>query len=112
MSEKSSCPLPEAGCRAPAQRYDVCMDSGRIKELVSDLHKELDRLPEADEGLKAGLRTLARDTERLVDQEPDATPAGQLGDEIREMTADFEARYPRVSLILSDLVDALGKLGI
>lgn len=88
------------------------MESSRIKELVSDLHQELDRLPQADEGLKAGLRTLARDAERLVDQEADAAPAGQLGSEIQEMAADFEARYPRLSLIVGDLVDALGKLGI
>lgn len=88
------------------------MDSKRIKELVGALHKELDQLPEADETLKQGLRTLARDAERLVDEGDGTGPADQISNEIREVTADFEARYPRLSLVVGDLADALGKLGI
>ena len=101
-----------AACGVWHPGYHAAMDSQRIKELVSALHKELDQLPQADEGLKQGLRTLAQDAERLVDEGASGGPADQITNEIREVTADFEARYPRLSLIVGDLVDALGKLGI
>ena len=47
-----------------------------------------------------------------MDEGEAAGPADQIGNEIREVTADFEARYPRLSLVVGDLADALGKLGI
>lgn len=85
----------------------------RLQQLIASLHEELASSESLDEKSRTLLRQLVQDVEVLAASDRPAaenreTAAGQL-----EFAAlKFESDHPKLSMLLGDIMDALGKLGI
>ena len=89
------------------------MPKQRLRELVSSLHEELERTPEVDAEGRDLLRGLTGDIEDLVGHdEPPPQSRDSATERVESAALRFEAEHPRVAGILSEIVDALGRLGI
>ena len=88
------------------------MPKTALQQRLNELHAELAAATELDPGLKRSLREVADDIEKLLDEGEPRAGADELQGRVQQATVEFEAEYPRLSRILSDLADTLTKLGI
>ena len=89
------------------------MPKKALQQQLTELHEELATAAELDPELRHLLREVAGDIENVLDEtaEQDRIDEDLLG-RVRQATVDFEAEHPRLAQILSELTDALAKLGI
>jgi len=89
------------------------MGKKHLQSIIENLHRELDSAESIDEESRVLLKELAQDVEKLAgdadsaDVEP-ATTSGQL----QAAALRFESDYPKLSMALSEVIDALARLGI
>lgn len=76
--------------------------SGRLPDLLRQLHAELDRAPSLDAESRELLAVLARDLQRL---EQHRSSAG-------DFAVRFEAEHPGVAATLREIADLFAKAGI
>jgi len=89
------------------------MPKQRLRELVSNLHEELERTPEVDAEGRELLRELTGDIEELVGHDsPPAKSRETAADQVETAAVRLEAEHPRLAGRLNEIVDALGRLGI
>ena len=89
------------------------MPKERLRQLVNSLHEELERTPEVDAEGRDLLRELTDDIEDLVGHEsPQPESRDSAAERVESAAVRLEAEHPRVAGILSEIVDALGRLGI
>lgn len=89
------------------------MPKERLRELVSNLHEELERTPQVDAEGRQLLRELTGDIEELVGHEaPPADSRESATERVESAAVRLEAEHPRLAGILGEIVDALGRLGI
>jgi len=91
------------------------MPNKALREQLSELHGELASAAKLDPELRAMLREVARDIEKVLEQQDaqdQPTGTDPLQDRIQQATVNFEAEHPRLARILGDLADTLTKLGI
>jgi Domain of unknown function (DUF4404) len=86
------------------------MSKQALERHLSELRRELDGTPSLDPETRERLERLTDELETaLEEEEPDYAS-------VRERVADamlgFEAEHPRFAQLLSDVTDALAKLGI
>ena len=89
------------------------MEKEELNRLIENLHAELNAANSVDHESRQRLEGLAQDIEKLVASGSSApehreTAAAQLED----AALKFESDHPKLSMILGELMDALGKLGI
>lgn len=63
-----------------------------------------------DSELHTLLRGVATDIEHLLGDEPTAARSGK--EQLEEIALKFESEHPRLSSIISEVADALSKMGI
>jgi hypothetical protein len=89
------------------------MPREQLRKLIGDLHTELSTAEQIDDDSRALLQQLAGDIETLtVDESPEAGPRESAVDQLEEAVVKFETDHPRQSMVLGEILDALGKLGI
>jgi hypothetical protein len=86
------------------------MSEQTLKTSLDQLRKQLAHPEELDEETRRQLADVADTIERVLEEpEPDY---GEAHASVQSIALGFEARHPRFSRILSDVTDALAKLGI
>lgn len=86
------------------------MSKEDLKRRLDQLRAELAEAPELDADTRITLEALASDIERTLDDSPDAAPHS-MRQRFEEARLRF-AEYPRFSRILTEVTDALTKLGL
>jgi predicted nucleic acid-binding Zn-ribbon protein len=89
------------------------MEAEKLSQLIARLHHELSTAETLDDDSRNQLQDLTGDIERL-------TASGESAREYRESTASqleeaalrFESEHPRLSSVIGQLMDSLGKMGI
>ena len=89
------------------------MPREKLQRLIASLQEELSSIESLDDESRQELIKLIGDVEELATAETppigtEATAAGQL----ENATLKFESEHPKLSMILGEIVDTLGKLGI
>lgn len=89
------------------------MQREQLRKLIGDLHTELSTAEQIDDDSRALLQELAGDIESLtVAESPEAGPRESAVDQLEDAVVKFETEHPRLSMVLGEILDALGKLGI
>ena len=89
------------------------MDKKHLQSIIENLHSELASAESIDEESRGLLKKLAQDVEKLADDadaadiEPETTTS-----QLQNAAVQFESDHPKLSMALSEVIDALGKLGI
>ena len=81
-----------------------------LKRQLDRLHDELASTTNLDDETRALLEHLARDIERTLEGQPDAPHS--VRERIEGATLRFEAEHPRFARMLSEVTDALAKIGV
>jgi len=86
------------------------MTEQRLRELLQQLHDELERTETVDEKGRELLKHLSLDIQKFIDpkEESDFTIFGRLQDAIDH----FEVDHPAITAALSQMLNALNNAGI
>ena len=89
------------------------MDKKHLQSMIEKLHMELASTDSIDEDSRVLLQELAQDVEKLAgNEEIDAGERGSAAGQLQNAALKFESEYPKLSMALGEVIDALGKLGI
>jgi hypothetical protein len=90
------------------------MDKQQLHRTLEQLHGELQKIVSVDESERPILQQLMGDIQKLVDgQEGDQhRDYDRLGEGLREGIELLEASHPGLTMLMGQIVDALGKIGI
>jgi hypothetical protein len=83
-----------------------------LKGKLGRLHQELGSVSSLDAETRELLETIARDIERTLRGERDADTIRERLDRVEGATLRFEAAHPSFSKVLSEIADALAKIGV
>jgi hypothetical protein len=83
-----------------------------LKRNLDRLHDELRSTRPLDPETREMLETVARDIERTLQGEHDADSVRERLDRLERAALRFEAEHPAFSSILSEITDALAKIGV
>jgi hypothetical protein len=81
-----------------------------LKRQLDRLRAELAASPELDEETRATLEALAHDIEQTLEGQPDAPHS--VRERLEGATVRFEAEHPRFARVLTEVTDALAKIGV
>ncbi len=89
------------------------MGKKHLQSIIEKLHSELASAESIDEESRELLKKLVKDVEELADDDgtggaEHATTTGQL----QNAAVQFESEHPKLSMALSEVIDALTRLGI
>lgn len=83
-----------------------------LRRNLARLESELSSTEPLDAETRELLETVARDIERTLQGEHDADTVGERIERLEEVALRFEAEHPRFSQVLSEVTDALAKIGV
>lgn len=86
------------------------MSQARVRELLAELHKELDAAEELDEETLALARKLDQDIDEIIESAENRN-SPELENAIA-LEAQFAARHPVAERIMRELIETLGRMGI
>lgn len=86
------------------------MPKQTLKQNLTKLRAQLANPEELDEDTRLQLAEVADTIERILEEPP--ADYREAYDNIENVALGFEARHPRFARILSDITDAIAKLGI
>jgi hypothetical protein len=84
----------------------------RLQKLLRELHAELGSTESIDAEARNQLQDLARDIQTVVDAAADGNEQQGGQHQLQQAVLEFETEHPRIAGILSQIADALAKLGI
>jgi len=87
------------------------MGRQRLQEILGQLRRELADAERLDSEARAELHALADEIDRLAEGQGAGAPQSALG-ELEAAALRIESEHPRLSMLLGQVMDALGKLGI
>ncbi|MGB8326487.1 MAG: DUF4404 family protein [Steroidobacteraceae bacterium] len=90
------------------------METNELAPLLARLHRELEAARAMHAESREMLQQVARDIDRLL-QEPAPAAFVQHAEQRRRLEdwiSRFQVEHPRVSVVVREMVDALGKAGI
>jgi hypothetical protein len=88
------------------------MARDRLQQLIASLHEELGSSEALDDRSRELLQHLIGDIETIAADKPDARGGDTAVGQLEEAALRFESDHPRLSAILGEIMDTLGKLGI
>jgi hypothetical protein len=89
------------------------MDKQQLHTTLEQLHGELQQIETVDDDERQILQKLMSDIEKLVEAgESDQHHVARLDQALREGIELFEASHPRATMLMGQVIDALGKIGI
>jgi hypothetical protein len=88
-------------------------DRIRLRRLIDQLRAELAGSASVDADLRSRLELTLSDTEKAM-ADPAAQPAASepLGKRLNEAAINFEVSHPTLAAEVSNIIDALGRMGI
>jgi hypothetical protein len=84
----------------------------RLQKLLEELHTELGSTDTLDDQAKEQLRGIAQEIEGAVGPDEDKSLGSDAMNQLEQAAVGFESEHPRLAGILSQITDALSKLGI
>jgi hypothetical protein len=94
----------------PVPKENVPTDA--LRRNLARLHEGLQSAEPLDAETRELLETVADDIERTLEGEHDPDSVGERIERLEDAALRFEAQHPRFSLILSEVADALTKIGV
>lgn len=88
------------------------MSEARIKQLLADLHQELDRSNTIDQETAELVKALEEDLHRLMDPDTETDETDSIANLTTLLEAKFAAKHPIAEGFLRDIIETLGKIGI
>lgn len=88
------------------------MTEERIKQLLADLHQELDRSDYIDQETAELVKALDEDLHRLMDPDVETGEMKPITDLTTLLEAKFAAKHPIAEGFIRDIIETLGKIGI
>lgn len=89
------------------------MPREKLRELVAQLHEELEETGSVDAESRALLEALTVDIDKVVGDEPTGPEEHESAlEQVEEAAVGFEAEHPRVAGILREIFSALSRVGI
>ena len=89
------------------------MNNETVRELLAQLHGELNQTETVDEHQRELLRTLENDIQELLGREQNQPHHYRgLGERLSEAVAQLEASHPQVTLLMRRAIDSLAYLGV
>jgi len=83
-----------------------------LEESLSKLRAEIGALDLGDEAARQRLERLVREVEQTL-ANPDVPPGdGTLGDQLKTSILSFEVSHPRLAVVMNEVVEKLGQMGI
>ncbi|MEQ8791918.1 MAG: DUF4404 family protein [Pirellulaceae bacterium] len=85
-----------------------------LRATLADLERELAKLNEADEGLRARLEAVQADISQALEraQSPQEVQPQSLMERLAATEQEFEGAHPHLAGVLRQLIDGLAQLGI
>jgi 5'-deoxynucleotidase YfbR-like HD superfamily hydrolase len=87
-------------------------DQQRLRQMLEQLHTELQRAPAADDRSRELLERARSDIQNLLDAKNPEKRAASIIDRLRELVAAFEETHPALTEAMGRVVDALATMGI
>jgi hypothetical protein len=87
------------------------MNDLKIRELLQQLHEELERADAVDEKGRALLREVSADINNLLDRSGEPTDESMLK-RIQETIDHLEIEHPKLTMALSEMMNILNNAGI
>lgn len=81
------------------------MDNQRLRELLTQLRAELDQTETMDAASRAQLEALVHDAQEALERSEEHDQ--HVNDRFVDAVQHFEASYPRLTVILSQVTDVL-----
>jgi hypothetical protein len=88
------------------------MDRGQLRDLLKQLHQELDGAQAPDPESRRLLGTVMSDIDRLLHQPAGSAQGAPASARLEELVVRYEADHPAVAGAMRQLIDALAKAGI
>lgn len=82
----------------------------KIRAVLAQLHKELQRAEDVDIEARKILQDLHRDVDQL--EEAGGTEIGSIVNRARELESRFAANHPVLEQTARELADAIAKMGV
>lgn len=86
------------------------MPRENLKRQLDLLHAELAASPDLDDETRALLEAVADDIERTLEGRHDEPHT--VRERVEDATVRFEAQHPRFARVLTEVTDALAKIGV
>ena len=87
------------------------MKKQKIRELLEQVHSEIERAESVEESEREILRDLDADIHKFLER-PDAQANASLLERIQETIDHLEVKYPTLTLALSEMMSILSNAGI
>jgi chromosome segregation ATPase len=84
----------------------------RLRQMLEQLHSELQRAPAADDRSRELLERALSDIRNLLDAKHPEKRAESIVDRLRELVSTFEETHPALTEAIGRVVDALVTMGI
>lgn len=84
----------------------------KLQRLIANLHEELGSSQSVDEKSKELLQHLMADIENIAAGESTSDSQATATGQLENAALKLESDYPKLSMILGEIMDTLGKLGI
>ncbi len=89
------------------------MPEQHLRQMLEQLHAELQRTETIDDSSRALLRSVIGDIENLLDRKPAPdTQPGSIVERLREAVKTFEKTHPSLTEAIGGVADALARMGI
>jgi hypothetical protein len=87
------------------------MEQQKLRDLLENLHKELEQVDSVDETTVAVLSSLREDIRKLVDEKGSIQESEPLVVRLNEAIDHFEADHPKLSMTIQHVLDSLARMG-
>jgi hypothetical protein len=84
----------------------------RLRQMLEQLHTELQRTPAADDRSRELLQRALGDIQNLLDAKQPEKRAESIMERLRELVGTFEETHPALTEAVGRVVDALATMGI
>lgn len=88
------------------------MTDKSLKELLNDLHQELENTDQVDDDTRKLVQDLDEEINRLLDEDDNEFEFDDVVDHARSVEARFAVDHPVAERFLREIIDALAKVGI
>jgi hypothetical protein len=92
--------------------HDESMTHDELRDLVRQLHAEIDALRPEDGQARERLDQLVGDIEQRLEGEVNAAHQEPLADRVQDAIEEFERDHPRATGILNHIMMTLSNMGI
>ncbi len=90
------------------------MDTQNLYKRLQELHRELQQIESVDENERRALEQLMADIQELQERK-EGQPIqrySRLSERLKDGVAQLEASHPNVTMLMSQVIDRLAKMGI